>query len=154
MVYRGLNIGTSKPSQEMLKELPHHLINILEPFESYSAADFCKDAERLAGRFMPRKYSLLVGGTMLYFRALQKGLSDLPSADAGTRARILSEAGEQGWQAMHQKLAKIDPVAAHRIHPNDPQRLQRALEVYEITGEPISAFMAEKTSSAVGVSFY
>lgn len=135
LVYRGMDIGTAKPDAAVLERAPHRLINLLEPLEPYSAAQFCADARReieqihAAGRI-----PLLTGGTMLYYRALAQGLSDLPSANPEVRERIDQQAREQGWEALHRRLAQVDPQAAQRIHPNDPQRIQRALEVYEITG--------------------
>lgn len=144
LVYRGMDIGTAKPDAEVLKRFPHRLIDILDPAESYSAAQFRQDALREmqtiteAGRI-----PLLVGGTMLYFRALTEGLSVLPPADPAVRARLESEAANRGWQWMHQRLAEVDPGSAARIHPNDPQRLQRALEVYEITGKSMSELIAK-----------
>lgn len=146
LVYRGMDIGTAKPGPDVLAVAPHRLIDILDPAESYSAAQFCADAHRemeaiAAGGRIP----LLVGGTMLYFRALQQGLSTLPSADLEVRKGIDAEAERVGWAALHRRLAEVDPQAAARIHPNDPQRIQRALEVYELTGRPLSAFFAEPT---------
>src|SRR3990167_2798238 len=140
MIYRGMNIGTAKPTTEELKQAPHRLIDIRDPSEAYSAADFCSDAKReIETIFAIRKTPLLVGGTMLYFRALQQGLSSLPAADETTRQFILDKANRLGWQALHDELAKIDPATAKRIHPNDPQRLSRALEIYYLTGQSLSA---------------
>ncbi len=139
LVYRGMDIGTAKPDVALRRRIPHHLIDIREPEQSYSAADFCVDAlaamekARAAGRI-----PLLTGGTMLYFRALEQGLSPLPQADALLRARLEEEAAEIGWPAMHERLARVDPEAARRIHANDPQRIQRALEVFELSGTPLS----------------
>lgn len=139
MIYKGMNIGTAKPSQEILDKIPHHLINILEPTETYSAADFCSDAKEKITDILARgKIPLLVGGTMLYFKALQEGLSELPDADASVRAQILKEADLIGWEGLHKKLLVVDPTAASRIHPNDPQRIERALEVYYLTGKSLS----------------
>lgn len=144
MIYRGLDIGSAKPSQYVLAEYPHHLIDILNPQESYSVAIFRADAMRLIREISARgKIPLLVGGTMLYFRALQRGLSQMPSANPKIRKIISTEAIVNGWENMHKKLAKIDSVAANRIHPNDPQRIQRALEVYELTGVPISEWQSK-----------
>lgn len=141
MVYRGMDIGTAKPDAALLARAPHRLLDIRDPAEPYSAADFRNDALReMAEITRQGRIPLLVGGSMLYFRALEQGLSDMPAADPDVRARLEQEAGEQGWQALHERLAVIDPQAAARIHANDPQRIQRALEVYELTGEPISAF--------------
>ena len=139
LVYRGMDIGTAKPDSITLQKAPHRLIDICDPEEAYSAARFCEDARReideirAAGR-MP----LLVGGTMLYYRALLEGLSNLPAADPKIRAELAKEGKERGWAEMHSELAKIDPTAAERINPNDAQRIQRALEVIRISGEPMS----------------
>lgn len=151
MVYRGMDIGTSKPSVAERQGIPHHLIDIRDPSETYSAAAFAKDATQLMQEITERgRIPLLVGGTMLYFRALQQGLSPLPSADPKTRASLLEEGQKIGWDAMHQRLASVDPESAARIHPNDPQRIQRALEVYTITGQPLSQwFGAQKTEEAI-----
>lgn len=139
MIYRGMDIGTAKPPPDVLARAPHRLIDILDPTESYSAARFRDDALReMAEIAAAGRIPLLVGGTGLYFRALRQGLSDLPSADAGIRARLEQEAAEHGWGALHERLRRVDPKVAARIHPNDPQRLQRALEVYELTGMPLS----------------
>jgi len=141
LVYRGMDIGTAKPGPDILAEAPHRLIDIRDPSESYSAADFRSDAlaamdeVRAAGRI-----PLLAGGTMLYFLALLNGLSPLPQADSAVRARLDAELADKGLAAQHARLAEVDPAAAARIHPNDPQRIQRALEVYDITGRPLSAF--------------
>ena len=139
LVYRDMNVGTSKPSAEMLEKYPHHLVNIRDPAEAYSAAEFRNDALSLMSDITQRgKIPLLVGGTMLYYRALLNGLSDLPAADENIRAVLEEEMTAKGSAYMHGKLAKIDQVAAEKIHPNDPQRVQRALEVYQISGIPIS----------------
>lgn len=139
MVYRGMDIGTAKPDAEMLKIAPHQLIDICDPIESYSAAKFREDAlEAIESSLARGRIPLLVGGTMLYFRALQEGLSPLPNADSEVRARLSAEADKLGWQALHERLQRVDPIAASRIHANDLQRLQRALEVYELTGKPLS----------------
>ncbi len=146
-VYRGMDIGTAKPSPEELARAPHRLIDIRDPAESYSAAEFCADAKRemdairQAGRI-----PMLVGGTMFYFHALEYGLSDLPSADPEVRTRLSEEAGRLGWAQLHARLAEVDPVTAGRIHPNDTQRIQRALEIYELTGQPPSSFNAQASS--------
>lgn len=143
LVYRGMDIGTAKPDAALLAVAPHRLIDIREPFEPYSAAEFRKDAlEAMAEITAAGRIPLLTGGTMLYFRALESGLSVLPAADSIVRASIEAEAAESGWAAMHEKLSQVDPVSAARINTNDPQRIQRALEVYEISGEPLSAFHA------------
>lgn len=139
MVYRGMDIGTAKPDAAVLTRAPHRLIDILDPAESYSAARFRVDALReMAAITAAGRIPLLVGGTGLYFRALRRGLSDLPAADPVVRARLEAEAARWGWETLHQRLQRVDPRAAARIHPNDPQRLQRALEVYELTGRPLS----------------
>lgn len=144
MVYRGMDIGTAKPSPAVLASIPHHLINIRDPWETYSAADFCIDAKKSIEDILSRgKIPFLVGGTMLYFKALQQGLSVLPSADPIIREKIHIQVNTYsdvitGWQALHQELQRIDPKAAARIHPNDPQRIERALEVYYITGKTLS----------------
>ena len=144
MVYRGLDIGTAKPSPEILRIAPHHLIDICDPSEVYSAARFRDDAmcciQQIHGR---GKVPLLTGGTGLYFRALEQGLSELPSGDAGMRKRLEAEAENLGWEAMHARLSEVDPEAAGKIHAHDPQRIQRALEVYLLTGRPITAHYRE-----------
>lgn len=135
MVYRDMNIGTAKPSSDLLKQVPHRLIDIRDPADSYSAAQFRQDALNAINEIIQNgKIPLLVGGTGLYFRSLQFGLSELPGADAGVRRQLEQEAREKGLEYLHQRLQKVDPESAQRIHPNDPQRLQRALEVYRITG--------------------
>jgi len=139
MVYRGMDIGSAKPDAETLARAPHRLIDICDPAEAYSAARFRDNALRdMAEITAQGRIPLLVGGTMLYFRALLNGLSVLPSADADIRTRLEAEAEAEGWASMHRRLAEVDPEAAARIHPNDPQRIQRALEVYELTGTPLS----------------
>ncbi len=139
LVYRGMDIGTAKPSREFLNNVPHHLIDICEPDETYSAAKFRDDALLAIDEIHSKnRIPLLVGGTGLYFRALESGISELPDANAEVRQRLESEARDIGWQAMHDRLAEIDPVSADRIHPNDPQRIQRALEVYQISGRSMT----------------
>ncbi|RKZ44733.1 MAG: tRNA (adenosine(37)-N6)-dimethylallyltransferase MiaA [Gammaproteobacteria bacterium] len=148
LVYRGMDIGTAKPSREFLNNVPHRLIDICEPDETYSAARFRDDALLAIDEIHSKnKVPLLVGGTGLYFRALESGISDLPDADAEVRQRLEAEARDIGWQAMHDRLAEIDPVAAERIHPNDPQRIQRALEVYEISGRSMTDHYADAEAS-------
>jgi len=138
LIYRDMNIGTAKPSAEEQQLVPHHLIDILSPEQSYSAADFVADVKaKVAEIFQRGHLPILVGGTMMYFNALQKGLSDLPEADENIRQKWLS-VWETSPEELHQKLQEIDPVAAQRIHPNDPQRLVRALEVYEVSGKPLT----------------
>lgn len=139
MIYRGMDIGTAKPDRETLQRAPHRLIDILDPAESYSAARFRADALREMEEITRSgRIPLLVGGTMLYYRALEYGLSDLPQKDEEVRKRLDEEARTLGLEAMHRRLSQVDPVSAARIHPNDPQRLLRALEVHAITGEPMS----------------
>ncbi len=139
LVYKGMDIGTAKPDAHELSQAPHRLLDIIDPAQAYSAADFRRDAlKEMAEIVAAGRIPLLVGGTMLYFKALLEGLSPLPSADAGVRAEIERQAAEQGWDALHRKLQEIDPVAAQRIHPNDPQRLSRALEVFFISGKTLT----------------
>ena len=139
MVYRGMDIGTAKPSPDIQRKAPHRLIDICDPAESYSAAKFCRDAiDEIKKIHAAGRIPLLVGGTGLYFRALEQGLSVLPAADEAVRSRLETEAEKYGWEKMHTRLAQIDPQAAERIHSNDPQRIQRALEVFELTGKSIS----------------
>jgi len=143
MVYRGMDIGTAKPEPALRAGTPHHLIDIRDPSTPYSAAQFRTDALRvMADITRAGRIPLLVGGTGLYFRALERGLSALPGADPVLRARLSAEARQQGWAALHARLAAADPVAAGRIHPNDPQRIQRALEVYELSGVPLSTLQS------------
>lgn len=145
-VYRGMDIGTAKPTRDELAHAPHRLIDIRDPRQTYSAADFCKDAlGEMQAITRAGKIPLLVGGTMFYFRALEFGLSDLPSADPDVRARLGDEAAAHGWPALHRRLEEIDPVSATRIHPNDAQRIQRALEIHELTGQTPSALGAKKS---------
>jgi tRNA dimethylallyltransferase len=144
MVYRGMDIGTAKPSSDILKKAPHRLIDIRDPAESYSAAVFRTDALREIKDIIARgNIPLLVGGTMLYFSALQKGLSDLPSANAELRAQLTAEALRCGWPRLHERLLRVDKAAGERIHPHDAQRIQRALEVYDLTGKSLTAWQQE-----------
>jgi len=153
LVYKGMDIGTAKPGLEIIAEAPHRLIDFLDPAESYSAAQFRADALAEMESIVARgRMPLLVGGTMLYFRALLDGLSELPSADESIRARLEDEAAEKGWRYMHQRLAEVDPQAARRIHPNDPQRIQRALEVYEISGVSMSQWQ-QQASKPSGIPY-
>ncbi|HTQ99336.1 MAG TPA: tRNA (adenosine(37)-N6)-dimethylallyltransferase MiaA [Candidatus Acidoferrum sp.] len=139
LVYRGLDIGSGKPDATTLQRAPHRLIDIRDPAEPYSAAEFRTDAIReMRDIITAGKIPLLVGGTMLYFKALRDGLAAMPSAAPEIRQRIVDLAATEGWRAVHQRLQQVDPIAAARIHPNDPQRLQRALEVYEATGTPLT----------------
>jgi len=145
MVYRGLDIGTAKPSPTMRTRVPHHLIDICDAAEVYSAGRFRDDALALVSQVAARgRVPLLVGGTGLYFRSLQQGIARLPAADPEVRARIEDEARVAGWAAMHGKLREVDPVAGARIHATDPQRIQRALEVHRITGRSLSSHLAEQ----------
>jgi tRNA dimethylallyltransferase len=144
LVYTCMDIGTAKPSAAELAAVPHHLIDIRDPLTPYSAAEFAKDATKLVEEITARGHlPLLVGGTMLYFKALLEGLDDMPTANAAIRADLEHEATQIGWPAMHQQLAKIDPTTAARLQPNDAQRIQRALEVYRISGKPLSAFQSK-----------
>lgn len=145
LIYKDMNIGTAKPDADELAKAPHRLIDILDPSEAYSAADFRRDAlEQMQEIVSQGKIPLLVGGTMLYYKALIEGLSPLPAADQKIRAQIEQEAQTKGWQVLHEELAQIDPVSAERIHPNDPQRLSRALEVYRITGKSLTELTEQK----------
>lgn len=144
MVYRGMDIGTGKPGAEELRRVPHRLIDIRDPDQAYSAAEFRADAlEEIAGAEREDRIPFLVGGTGLYFRALREGLSVLPSADGEVRAQLAAEAAEVGWERLHTRLARIDSESARRIHANDPQRIQRALEVYLLTGQPMSGLLSD-----------
>lgn len=139
MVYRGMDIGTAKPDTALLAKIPHHLIDICDPTQTYSAANFCEDAHRWIENILSQqKIPLLTGGTMLYFRALQQGLSCLPSANTNVRHSLTQLMQQRGSSYLHQLLAAVDPVSALRIHPHDPQRLQRALEVYLLTGKTLT----------------
>jgi tRNA dimethylallyltransferase len=150
LVYKDMDIGTAKPTAKELEKAPHRLISFLDPSESYSAADFRKDALREMQDISEKgKIPVLVGGTMLYYRALENGLAVLPEADAAIRTKLSAEAEEKGWGFLHQRLIEVDPVAAKRIHPNDKQRIQRALEVFELTGKPLSTHQKEEKSSAL-----
>ena len=145
LVYRGMDIGTAKPTLAERAAAPHHLIDIREPTQAYSAAEFVRDAERLVDDIRARgRLPLLVGGTMLYFKALFDGLDDLPKADSAVRAAIEARAAALGWPALHAELAAVDPVTAQRLAPADSQRIQRALEVWQITGQPLSALHTTK----------
>jgi tRNA dimethylallyltransferase len=150
MVYRGMDVGTGKPGAEELRRVPHRLIDIRDPEQAYSAADFRHDAlEEIALAEREGKVAFLVGGTGLYFRALRDGLSSLPSADPEVRAQLCAQAAERGWETLHAQLADVDPVSAGRIHENDPQRIQRALEVYRLTGRPMSQLLAVEDRGAL-----
>jgi tRNA dimethylallyltransferase len=151
LVYRDMNIGTAKPDAETLARAPHRLIDIREPSESYSAAEFRHDALIEMSRIITAgRIPILVGGTMLYFHALTGGLADLPAADHALRKRLEQEASEVGWARMHRRLCELDPVAGERIHPNDPQRVQRALEVIELSGRKLSDLQREHKQQQEG----
>ena len=153
LVYKGMDIGTAKPDQTLLEQAPHRLINCCEPTEAYSAARFREDALREMNDISQHgSVPLLVGGTMLYFRALEQGLSVLPEADPVVRKKLDVMAKEKGGDYMHERLRQIDPQSAARIHPNDPQRIQRALEVYEISGETMSTLYQQQKATALDYS--
>jgi len=144
LVYRGMNIGTAKPDAESLRRAPHQLINIRDPEESYSAGDFVRDARAAIDSSIANgRIPLMVGGTMMYFRALTEGIADLPEADEAIRQQIDREAEQKGWPAMHAELATIDTVVAARLNPNDSQRIQRALEVFRISGKPLGEWQRD-----------
>lgn len=146
-VFRGMNVGTAKPSAAERALVPHHLLDIIDPTESYSAARFRSDALRLINEIRARgRMPLLVGGTMLYLKALREGLSDLPQADAALRAELDTDAARLGWPAMHARLAQLDPITAARLQPGDSQRIQRALEICLLSGEPMSTLLARNAS--------
>ena len=150
LVYRDMNIGTAKPDAATLAKAPHHLIDIIDPTSAYSAAQFRTDALRLMAEITARgKVPVLVGGTMLYFKALQGGLSGLPEANQEVRTKLDAEAAQIGWPAMHAKLANIDPETAFRLMPNDMQRIQRALEVHAITGKTMTQLFVEQTAETL-----
>lgn len=154
MIYREMNIGTAKPSPSELQQTPHHLIDILNPPDVYSAAQFCTDALALIETIKQRgKFPLLVGGTMLYFNALQGGLSVLPQANEAFRATFDLDVAQQGLGYLYQQLVKADPVAALKIHPNDEKRIQRALEVYHLSGQPLSSHWKQKLHSNQKLQF-
>jgi tRNA dimethylallyltransferase len=147
LVYRGMDVGTAKPGADERRAVPHHLIDLIEPTGSYSAAAFATDARRLIGEIRARgRLPLLVGGTMLYAKALADGLDDLPPADAAIRAALDAEAAREGWPAMHARLARVDPATAARLEPGDSQRIQRALEVHALTGRPMSALLGARAA--------
>lgn len=150
MIYRGMDIGTAKPDATVRASAPHRLVDILDPAESYSAARFCSDAgQAMEEIYQQGKIPLFVGGTFLYFKALQQGLSVLPSADAALRERLAQWAQAEGWMALHAYLASVDPIRAARIHPNDPQRLLRALEVFQLTGKAMSSHFELDSQAAL-----
>jgi tRNA dimethylallyltransferase len=148
-VYRAMDVGTAKPGAAERRAVPHHLIDVVDPTEAYSAARFRADAIRLVGEIAARgRIPLLVGGTMLYFKALRDGLSELPAADPDVRAAIDAEARSRGWPALHAELARVDPETAGRLAPGDAQRIQRALEVFRVTGAPFSRRLGGRTDAA------
>jgi len=148
LVYRGLDIGAAKPDAGERARVPHHMLDLRDPWQTYSAAEFAADARAAIADILARgRLPVLAGGTGLYFRALLDGLSDMPPADPAVRAAIAAEAAEAGWPAMHARLAAVDPEAAARIHATDPQRIQRALEVHRISGRPISAWQRERPAA-------
>ncbi|TMH29214.1 MAG: tRNA (adenosine(37)-N6)-dimethylallyltransferase MiaA [Betaproteobacteria bacterium] len=145
LVYRGMDIGTAKPSADERARVPHHLIDIIEPTQAYSAAQFVADASRLVAEIQARdRLPLLVGGTMLYFKALFEGLDAMPASDPSIRSALDDEAARVGWPAMHSQLAQVDPITAARLAPGDSQRIQRALEVWRVSGRPLSSFHSAK----------
>lgn len=151
LIYQGMDIGTAKPTAGELEKYPHRLIDLRDPSESYSAADFCRDAlTQIAEIRSKNRIPLLVGGTMMYFKSLIEGISPLPTANAQIRKGIEDEALLKGWQAMHDQLAEIDPVSAKRIHPNDPQRVTRALEVYRLTSNTLTQLTQIKGDKLAG----
>ena len=155
MVYRGMDIGTAKPGLDILKIAPHRLIDIRDPADPYSAAQFRDDALcEIADITAQQKIPLLVGGTMLYFRALQMGLADMPSADIAIREKLFLEGTISGWPVLHERLVKVDPVAAARIHPHDSQRIQRALEVYELTGKNLTTWQQTQADPLAGFTIH
>lgn len=154
MVYRGMDIGTGKPPRDVLERYPHRLVDILDPSQAYSAGQFVRDATRaIEESHRNARLPVLVGGTMLYFRALRHGLAEMPSADPGVRDQLDREAAERGWPALHDELARIDPTAAARIRPNDAQRIQRALEVFRLTGKTLSELHASPQPPAPDLRF-
>ena len=149
-VYRGMDVGTAKPSLSERRAAPHHLIDIIDPTQTYSAARFREDALRLMTEIAARRrIPLLVGGTMLYFKALREGLSELPESDASVRARLDAEAAARGWPALHAELASVDPATAARLKPTDAQRIQRALEVFRMSGVPMSQLLERGKPAAL-----
>src|SRR5712691_9307436 len=149
-IYRGMDVGTAKPSPSERRAVPHHLIDIIDPTESYSAARFRTDALRLMKEITARgRVPLLAGGTMLYFKTLRDGLSELPESDPGVRERIDAEAAARGWPGLHAELARVDPETAARLKPNDAQRIQRALEVFRVSGKPMSQLLRRGKPAAL-----
>jgi tRNA dimethylallyltransferase len=154
LVYRGMDIGTAKPNAEVLRRTPHQLIDIRDPEQSYSAGEFVRDARAaIESSSENGRIPLLAGGTMMYFRALTEGIADLPAANKDVRAEIDSEADDKGWPAMHAQLLRIDPDVAARLSPNDSQRIQRALEVFRISGKPLSAWQRDANVATGDIEF-
>ena len=152
LVYRGMDIGTAKPTPAERAAVPHHLIDIRDPLQAYSAAEFVQDATRLIAEIRARgALPLLVGGTMLYFKALFDGIDDMPAADPAVRAQIEAQAAERGWPALHAELARVDPITAARLAPADSQRIQRALEVWQVSGQPLSSFHTTKKGAGSAI---
>lgn len=150
MVYRSMDIGTAKPDAEILRIAPHRLLDIRDPAQNYSAGDFCTDALREIEDILGKGHiPLLVGGTMLYFHSLQNGIAKLPPAHPEIRQQLLQQAEQHGWQNLHQQLQTVDPIAAQRIHSNDPQRIQRALEIYLSTGKPMTQWIQEDSEPSL-----
>jgi len=149
LVYRGMDIGTAKPGAAERERVPHHLIDIVEPHQAYSAARFVEDVQRLTPQIRARgRWPLLVGGTLLYFKALREGLDRMPAADPEVRRQLEAEAASRGWPALHAELARVDPTTAARLAPQDAQRIQRALEVWRVSGRPLSAWQQRGTAGA------
>lgn len=148
LVYKGMDIGTAKPTAAELAAVSHHLIDIIDPLQAYSAAEFVRDTQKLVDEIRARQaIPLLVGGTMLYFKALMDGLDDMPAANPDVRAMLDAQAAELGWPAMHARLAQVDPVTAARLAPGDSQRIQRALEVWQVSGKPLSSFHTTRSKT-------
>lgn len=155
LIYRGMDIGTAKPDRDTLQRYPHHLVDICDPAESYSAGQFCKDALNVIESILAKgKVPILVGGTMMYFKSLLRGIAVLPQADENIRAQILAEAAQEGWLKLHQQLQQIDAASAAKINPNDQQRIQRALEVFHLTGKPLSQLLAEQAAVSLPCQFH
>ncbi|MBT0586934.1 tRNA (adenosine(37)-N6)-dimethylallyltransferase MiaA [Alteromonas oceanisediminis] len=153
LIYRDMDIGTAKPTAQELERVKHWLVDIVDPAQPYSAADFCRDALAAVEDIRRRgKVPLLVGGTMMYYNALMAGMSQVPESDPRVRTEVHEEAAIKGWQALHNELANVDPVIAARVHPNDPQRIGRALEVYRMTGKPLSEWQQQKTPGLADIT--
>lgn len=150
-IYREMDIGTAKPTPAEQALVPQHLLNIRDPAESYSAADFCTDTTTLIDQILARgRIPLLCGGTMMYYKALREGLNDLPQADQAVRAELEADAKQLGWPALHARLAEVDPATAARLAPNDSQRIQRALEIWRLSGQPMSVLLQQQKSQPIG----